>query len=137
MAGRKNISKLVKKVIVNKNGKRTTVWVLSNKADVLKYLGFSNPKDITPIKVNGKVVGGMDVTPNRGDKETLRVHKMMVLPEFQGKGIGGKAINKLLRDNPNVKQIIGNATAESKSFWQKVGAEFHSSEHTAFTIKQR
>jgi hypothetical protein len=100
---------------------------------VLKSL-FNNPEDITPIKFNGKTVGGIDVTTYRGDTETLRVHMMLILPEFQGKGIGAKAINKLFRDNPNVKQIIGNATAESKSFWQKIGAEFHSNEHTAFTI---
>ncbi len=102
--------------------------------NVLKYLGFNNPKDITPIILNGKTVGGIDVTTYRGDTEILRVHMMLILPEFQGKGIGAKAINKLFRENPNVKQIIGNATAESKSFWQKIGAEFHSNEHTAFTI---
>jgi predicted acetyltransferase len=101
--------------------------------NVLEYL-FNNTEDITPIKINGRTVGGIDVTTYRGDTETLRVHKMLILPEFQGKGIGAKAINKLFRENPNVKQIIGNATAESKSFWQKIGAEFHSNEHTAFTI---
>jgi len=104
--------------------------------NVLEYL-FNNPDDITPIKFNSKSVGGIDVTTYRGDTETLRVHKMLILPEFQGKGIGAKAINKLFRDNPNVKQIIGNATAESKSFWQKIGAEFHSNEHTAFTITRK
>jgi GNAT superfamily N-acetyltransferase len=101
--------------------------------DVLESL-FNNTEDITPIKINGRTVGGIDVTTYRGDTETLRVHKMLILPEFQGKGLGAKAIKKLFRENPNVKQIIGNATAESKPFWQKIGAEFHSNEHTAFTI---
>ena len=114
-----------------KNGGSLEEGVGNN--NVLEYL-FNNTEDITPIKINGKTVGGIDVTTYRGDTETLRVHKMLILPEFQGKGLGAKAIKKLFRENPNVKQIIGNATAESKPFWQKIGAEFHSNEHTAFTI---
>lgn len=101
---------------------------------VLEQLGFSNPKDITPIKLNGKTVGGIDATPHRGDSEVLRVHHIRILPEAQGNGLGKQTVNQLFEQNPNAKRIIGNATGESRSFWKKMGANFSDDGNSAFSI---
>ena len=103
----------------------------------LAALGFPDPKTITPIKLNGKIVGGIDATPTKyGDPQTLKIHHIRITREAQGKGLGKQAIAQLFKDNPNVNRLVGNATAESKPFWQKLATQFTGSDNNIFTIER-
>lgn len=113
---------------------KQNIQPLAEEARGVQELGFPNPKTIMPIKLNGKTVGGIDATPHLGDSQTLRIHHIRILPEAQGKGLGTQAVNQLFQENPTVNRIIGAATTESKSFWQKMGAKFSGSENNIFTI---
>lgn len=89
--------------------------------------GFPEHLDTTNvirIERNGKVIGGIDAVKDRFDPQNLRVNKIMISPESQGKGIGTEEITKLFKDNPDVNKITGNATAEARPFWEKLGAKF-------------
>ena len=100
-----------------------------------EILNFKNPEGITPIKQDGKIVGGIDASVNRSDPQRLDIHYVRIIPEAQGKGLGTQAISQLFKDNPDVNKLVGHATAESKSFWQKQpGVEFSGSEKNIFTI---
>lgn len=69
-------------------------------------------------------MGAVDATPKIGDPTTLKVHFVRILPEAQGKGLGRKAVLELFDNNPKIQQLQGNATAESRKFWEKIGAKF-------------
>lgn len=100
--------------------------------------GFPSHYDtskVIPIKSNEKIVGGMEAFRDRLNPQRMRVSKVMVSPEEQGKGLGTQAVNQLFKDNPDINEIVGHATDEARSFWLKQGAKF-SEGSSAFNIKR-
>ncbi len=104
---------------------------------IYENLGFPEEsfKDLTPIKQDGKIVGGIEASLHRGDPQRLNIHHVRIIPDAQGKGLGTQAVSQLFKDNPDVNKLVGHATAESKSFWQKQpGVEFSGPDKNIFTI---
>jgi len=100
-------------------------------------LGFPRGvhKDLVPIKLNGKTVGGISTT-KKPDYQRLEIHHIRITPEAQGKGLGTKAVTQLFEDNPDVNELVGHATRESKPFWQKLATRFTGSEGNIFIIER-
>lgn len=63
-----------------------------------------------------------------GDKTIfLYIHSVMVIPEYQGKGIGTRIMNELIKQideykkvNPNIRTYLG-ASKGKESFYEKFG----------------
>jgi len=66
--------------------------------EVKKY--FKNSK-IFVILQNNKVVGYYSYKPE--DKDTVEISGIVVIPEYQGKGIGSIVLKKILNDLNNIK----------------------------------
>ena len=79
------------------------------------------------IQENNKIVGFADYESHYKNESVTRIHKIYVLPEMQGKGIGKKLIqfieNKAL-ENDDVKLSLNvNRFNKAKDFYESQGFE--------------
>ena len=76
---------------------------------------------------NGKSIGFMGIQPNYPDHHSTKIHKLYVLPEIQGKGIGRQLIQtsmEVAQEEGNDRLILNvNRFNKAVSFYERIGFE--------------
>ncbi len=77
------------------------------------------------LKENESPLGFVGIEMNVSEKKELKIHKIYVLPESQGKGVGKKLIEKSIEiaQQNKIENIILNVNRFNKAvtFYQKLG----------------
>lgn len=96
-------------------------WTAYTDAPEKLRLGFENSLSVLASYDNDKLTGIVRVV---GDGHTIvYVQDILVLPEYQRKGIGSTLIKAILDKYPDVRQILlaTDNTPESIAFYKNVG----------------
>ena len=82
------------------------------------------------LKENGKPLGFIGIELFSSEKNDLKIQKIYVLPDAQGKGVGKKLIEKAIEiaQEKGIEQVILNVNRFNKavSFYQKLGFKISS-----------
>ena len=82
------------------------------------------------LKENGKPLGFIGIELFSSKKNDLKIQKIYVLPDAQGKGVGKKLIEKAIEiaQEKGIEQVILNVNRFNKavSFYQKLGFKISS-----------
>ena len=77
------------------------------------------------LKENGKPLGFIGIELFSSEKNDLKIQKIYVLPDAQGKGVGKKLIEKAIEiaQEKGIENVILNVNRFNKavSFYQKIG----------------
>ncbi|WP_264537234.1 GNAT family N-acetyltransferase [Flavobacterium sp. N1736] len=88
-----------------------------NKKEQLFYMIYEDKTNI----------GFIGIEHNYKEENTTKIHKIYLLPETQGKGIGKKVINAIakmaLENNSKVLSLNVNRFNSALSFYKKIGFE--------------
>jgi len=116
-----------------------SAWVAPNWYSIIEAIFEDGEIESLAILADGEIVGYMMAEVDTGKDRALKIHRLMVAPAHQGKGIGRAALNALLdryRDHADIDRSLisfvpGNDGAAH--LYRRVGfvdtGQIHDGEH--------
>ena len=107
------------------NATRKTPW--NDGRERSQFLKQLVPQTIQLIHVDGQVVGFVDL---RVDEDGRNLHTMIVVPEWQSKGIGSAVLDRLMANSERIALSVLKTNPRARTFYERKGfREVSSSQH--------
>lgn len=128
-----NVKKITLKEYVEK-----TYGDWNEKYQLERHKKNFNPVHSQIIQFQGIDIGILAI---EDDSETVMVHNIEILPEFQNKGIGSvllkKVIQNTIADNKSISLQVYKSNPKAQKFYRRLGFLIEASEETETHIRMR